>query len=95
MKNKIKIYPNVEDRREIFVEGATGENSALMYLESEYPELKGKFTPKDGKIVFLSICLDCESYWINDDVCGECGEYRLSKRQKQAYFFTKRTNFIK
>lgn len=89
MKKQISVYPNVENKNEYFVEGATGENSALMYLESEYPEVKGKFTPKNARIVFMSVCLDCKSNWINDDVCGECGEYRLSKRQKQAYFFTK------
>lgn len=91
MNKEISVYPNVEDRKEIFVEGATGENSALMYLEVDYPELKGKFKPKDARVVFLSRCLDCNSYWINDDVCGECGEYRLSKKQKSTYFFTKRT----
>lgn len=88
-KKEISVYPNVEDRKEYFVEGATGENSALMYLESEYPEIKGRFTPKDARLVHMSICLDCNSYWINDDVCGECGEYRLSKRYHEAYFFRK------
>lgn len=87
-KKKIEVYPNVEDRDEFFVEGATGENSALMYLELEYPEVKGKFKPRNAKLVFMSKCLDCESFWTNEDVCGECGEYRLSKRQHPAYFFT-------
>lgn len=90
MKKKISIYPNVEDKNEYFVEGVSGECEALMILESEYPEIKGKFKPKNARVVYLSKCLDCESYWINEDVCGDCGEYRLSKRQHEAYYFSKR-----
>ncbi len=87
MKRKIEVYPNVENKDEYFVEGAKGEVSALMYLEIEYPEVKGRFKPKDAHMVFMSKCLDCETYWTNEDVCGDCGESRLSKRAKPAYFF--------
>lgn len=36
--------------------------------------------------VFLRKCLDCESYWTGDDVCGECGQMRLSKRGHWAWY---------
>ncbi len=33
-------------------------------------------------------CLDCGSFWISDDVCGECGEFRLSKRPIPTYYLS-------
>jgi hypothetical protein len=92
MKKKLEIYRDCEDSDSYFVEGVDGEVSALMQIEINYPEAKGVFKPKDGRLVLMSKCLDCESWWINeDDLCGECGEPRLSKRAHHAYYFTKRS----
>lgn len=70
-----------------FVEGAHDNAEAIKYLEIEYPETKGVFLQKDVQEVTMHECLDCRSYWVSDDVCGECGEMRLSKRCKYAYSF--------
>lgn len=88
MNAKIEVFEDKENRGSYFIQGATGELSALALLEREYPEIKGLFLPKHARSVFLSKCLDCESFWINEDeICGDCGEMRLSKRQKHAYYF--------
>lgn len=87
---KIITYRDVEDNDAYFAEEASGEVSALIAIETDYPEAKGVFKPKDGRLVLMSKCLDCESWWVNEDgCCGECGEQRLSKRAKQAYYFCK------
>jgi|JI10StandDraft_1071094.scaffolds.fasta_scaffold614744_3 hypothetical protein len=89
MKNKksVEVYQSYY-RDAYFVENATDAKSALKYLEEEYPEVVGQYSEGDAKSVMMSRCLDCETFWVNDDwVCGDCGEMRLSKRQKQAYYF--------
>lgn len=89
-KKEIRTYVDYEDTQSWFAEGATGEVSALITIETDYPEAKGLFQPKDGRLVGMSMCLDCESFWVNEDgMCGECGEQRLSKREKPAYWFHK------
>lgn len=39
----------------------------------------------DLKEVVMRPCLDCNSSWVSDDVCGDCGEHRLSKRSYKAW----------
>ncbi len=86
-KKSVEVYQSY-DRDAYFVENATDAKSALKSLEEEYPEVVGQYFEGDAKSVMMSMCLDCETFWINDDlVCGDCGEMRLSKRQKQAYYF--------
>lgn len=89
-KTAYAAYQNIEERGEYFVEGFEDKLSALLYLETEYPETKDMFTVEDIEDVDMSICLDCETYWVNDEgICGDCGEMRLSKRSHQAYYFRK------
>lgn len=89
-KKEIRAYEDIENSGAYIVENAKGEVSALIHLEIEYPETKGKFVPKDGKFVHMRACLDCASIWVDDEgICGECGEYRLSKKVTPAYWFIK------
>jgi len=89
-KQKIRAYEDIENRGSYIVEGALGPCEALMHLEIEYPEVKGKFTPKMSRDILMRKCLDCDSYWFDEDgICGECGEMRLSKRERGAYWFHK------
>lgn len=90
----IDIFPDYEMRGSFFVEGAQGPVEALLHLENylvlDGPEYKGIFKPKDARLCEMSKCLDCDSWWVTDDsVCGECGEYRLSKKYKEVYWFNK------
>jgi ribosomal protein L32 len=85
---RIKVFEDIENRGYYIVEGANSPEEALKYLALEYPETKDIFKAEQGKSVRMYKCLDCESYWISEDVCGECGEYRLSKKSRQAYYFT-------
>lgn len=84
---RIKVFRDIEMHGNFFVEGAKNNEEAMKYLEFEYPETKGQFLLKDVQEVTMHKCLDCESYWVSDDVCGECGEMRLSNRCKYAYSF--------
>jgi len=84
-------FQDYENKGSYFVEGATGETSALLFLEVEYPECAGEFKPKDARLVEMAMCLDCHSWWVGDDqLCGECGEDRLSKKYKDVYWFMKK-----
>lgn len=90
MRKQTRAYEDIENRGSYIVENAMGPCEALIKLEIDYPEVKGKFTPKMAKEISMRKCLDCESYWFDEDgVCGECGELRLSKRETPAYWFHK------
>ena len=91
LTDKIKVYPDIENRGSYFVEGTKGEVEALIHLELYDPELTGIWKPKDAKLIRMAMCLDCESFWVDEDgTCGECSEQRLSKRSKPAYWFMKK-----
>lgn len=79
-------FEDCENKGNYFVLGVKGPMEALMLLGIHYPETKDKFKPKDAKEAYLRKCLDCESYWMSEDMCGDCGEYRLSKREKSCYY---------
>lgn len=86
MRKGAESFEDSENRGNYFVWGVKGPMEALMVLGIHYPETKDKFKPKDAKEAYLRKCLDCDSYWVSEDVCGECGEYRLSKREKFCYY---------
>lgn len=90
MNRRISVYTDYEDENAYFVEGARGPVEALFALEIEYPEINGKFNTSDIRDVNLSKCKDCDTSWVKEDgICGHCGEARLSKRSRQAYYFCK------
>lgn len=89
MKKQIEVFRDVENSGSFLVYNAKDKKEALLTLEFEYPEVKGEFKIKDIKDTFSYKCLDCLSYWISEDVCGECGEDRLSKKAIQVFYFIK------
>lgn len=90
MKKQTRVYEDIENRGCYVVENALGPVEALMKLEIEYPEIKGKFIPKMAREISMRKCLDCESFWSDEDgICGECSEMRLSKREIPAYWICK------
>lgn len=89
MKHK-EVFEDIEQEGNFLVYGARGVMEAILFLEREYPETRKVFAASDGREVATYKCLDCGSYWISDDVCGECGEYRLSKRAKYCFYFEKK-----
>ena len=91
MSNSISVYPDYETHGSYFVEGVKGPVEALIHLELYDKECVGIWKPKDARLVDMAMCLDCESFWVDEDgTCGECGEQRLSKRSKPAYWFIKK-----
>lgn len=90
MRKGADSFEDCENKGSYFVWGVKGPLEALMVLSIHWPETKDMFTPKDVHDGFLRKCLDCDSMWMSEDVCGECGEYRLSKREKPCYYVSKR-----
>lgn len=90
-KIEIGVLKDRENPNSFFVEGIEENNglTALAELEKEYPEIKGFFNVQDGEFVPMQDCLDCGSGWVtsDDEICGECGEYRLSKKKRWVWWF--------
>lgn len=89
MKKNIEVYEDIEEKGSYLVYGSKNMADAVKALSLEYSESVGKINIEQSKYVASYKCLDCESYWTSDDVCGECGEYRLSKRAKWCWYFQK------
>jgi DNA-directed RNA polymerase subunit RPC12/RpoP len=87
MRKNIEVFEDMEEKGHYLVYGTRGVMEAMIALEFEYPETKGIFKPKDARECTSYKCLDCGSHWISDDVCGECGEYRLSKKGRELFYF--------
>lgn len=90
MRKGADSFEDVENRGSYFVWGVKGPMEAMCVLDIHYPETQGTFTVKDVREAFLRRCLDCDFWWWSDDICEECGEDRLSKREKAAYYISKR-----
>lgn len=86
---RIELFKDCEQELSYFVGGAKNNEEALKYFEIEYPEMKGVFLLPEIQEVSMYKCLDCGSYWVSDDVCGECGEFRLSRKGKEYYHLLK------
>ena len=88
----ISVYPDYETAGTFFIEGVKDAVEALAELEKEMEDYKGVWRSEDAKLVNLHRCIDCEMEWTHDGdyVCGECGEYRLSKKYKEVYLFEKK-----
>lgn len=80
MKKEIEIFPNWEMEDELIIVGKCTAEDALELAKKEYPETSSIYEVDCVHPVEMHRCLDCGSLWISDDVCGECGEPRLSKR---------------
>jgi hypothetical protein len=80
MKKKTSIFTDLENPDCFIASGQKNKAEVLKDLFGDYPETVGNYTEDSIKHAIMYKCLDCESYWISDDVCGDCGEYRLSKR---------------
>ena len=88
MKKNIDIYPNTDQPDELLVQGKCTAQEALDLAKKEYPVEATLYTIKNVQPIKMQKCLDdgylnvtvAEGCCISDDVCGECGEYRLSKR---------------
>jgi len=95
MKNKnrlytIEVFPDRENQGGFLVFGSNEDMYEAMKAIGEYDEeYKDYFAAEDCTFSTCYECLDCGSYWISDDVCGECGEYRLSKRGRECWYITK------
>lgn len=86
MKKKIiNVFEDVENLGNWYITYTKDKEKAWKQAIFDYPEITKQFTIDDMEEVIMYKCLDCESYWVSDDVCGECGEYRLSKRQTPSY----------
>lgn len=83
----VETFENTDERGEYFV---TAKNvqpvSAYEYLCIDYPHCRNKYTVENAHLIRMRECLDCKSSWIGDE-CGNCGEARLSKREKEYYHF--------
>lgn len=89
MAKKIEVFRDMEDSDSYFVYGTEDAGTARVYLEIEYPETKNIFSLINAKEVRMSKCLDCGSWWTGDNTCGECGEFRLSRRGRYYWQFSK------
>lgn len=84
----IDIFPNTDQPNELIVNGKCTAQEALNLAIKEYPEEATLYTIENVHPVKMQKCLDdgflnvtiAENVCISDDVCSECGEYRLSKR---------------
>jgi hypothetical protein len=83
---KKEILSDMEDRNNYFVLGCRDKTEALKLIKKEMFN-KGNLTISELSEVVMKKCLDCGSSWVSDDVCGECGEDRLGKREKRAFMF--------
>lgn len=66
-----------------FAENCETKEQAWELILEEHPDSDDADfdrTIDELKQVWMRPCLDCQSAWVSDDVCGECGEPRLSKR---------------
>lgn len=82
-------YPDVEGNG-YFAENCTREEAWELIL-GELPDSEDKDfdrTIDELQQVAMHKCLDCGSYWTGDDVCGECGEARLSRRFHYAWYLS-------
>lgn len=71
-----------------FAENCTREE-AFELISADHPDGEDEdfqYTAEDLKEVTMRPCKDCGSSWTGDDICGECGEDRLSKRSYRAWY---------
>ena len=88
----VDVYEEYENDG-YFVEGAKTPEEASNKMNEEYHhEEQGIYKPEDAEIRRLHKCLDCDMQWCHDGdyCCSECGEYRLSKKYIEVYYFSKK-----
>lgn len=82
---KTEVFESSEMQGDYYIQFAKDKNEAWEVAIAEYPQILENYKKEDLQIDTMYRCLDCQSYWISDDVCGECGEYRLSKVKIPVY----------
>ena len=88
-KKQPTTYRDVEGNG-YFAENCKTKEEAFELICADYPHADDEDfarTAEELKSVRMRKCLDCDSYWVDEDgTCGDCGEQRLSKRWNQAWF---------
>lgn len=81
------IFRDMENQNTWFILGCQGREEARKVVLKEFPD---QLFNNHNRLVEVQMrkCLDCGSYWVSDDICGECGEDRLSKRVLKAFEFS-------
>lgn len=80
----------IDDRFSFLTFYAESPMEAWLTAIKEYPEVLDLYTIEDQKLIDMSKCKDCGTWWVSEDcICGECGEDRLSKKREQVYWLTK------
>lgn len=86
MKKKPEASEDVEISGNYYALYCKNREEAWRVVIEDYPEAVQSYTIDSFEEVIMYKCLDCNSMWVSDDVCGECGEFRLSKKQIPAYY---------
>ena len=90
MKNKIPTAYRCIENTGYFAENCKTKEEAWELIQCEAPDAEDDdfpYTIADLQQVEMRPCLDCGTAWATDDnVCGECGEPRLSKRGYLAWY---------
>jgi hypothetical protein len=89
MKNKQSVAFKCVEGTGYFAENCKTREEAFELIRGEHPDGEDNDfdrTADELNEVIMYPCLDCKSSWVSDDVCGECGEYRLSKRGKAVWY---------
>lgn len=89
MKKKQPVAFQCSENTGYFAENCATREEAFDLIRAEHPDGEDadfSFTAEDLKEVKMRQCIDCHSAWTGDDVCGECGESRLSKRFYYAWY---------
>jgi len=89
MKKKKPITYKCIEGTGYFAENCTTKEEAWELILGELPDSEHDDfdrTIDELQEVIMRPCIDCRSAWTGDDVCGECGEHRLSKRGYYAWY---------
>ncbi len=81
-------YESWEDAGSYLISYFSSKEDAWHCVIGEFPEIMEDYEIDDMELTTSYKCLDCGSFWISDDVCGECGEFRLSKRPIPTYYLS-------
>jgi len=89
MKKKMPSAYRCIENTGYFAENCKTKEEAWELIQGEMPDSEDDdfpYTIANLEEVEFRPCLDCHSAWTGDDVCGDCGEARLSKRGYLAWY---------
>lgn len=88
-KKETQVFEDCENPGSYLISYFKNREDAWKCALKEYPEIAIKYTIDDMQLTHTNKCLDCLSSWIGDDLCGECGEPRLSRINVPTYYLHK------